>query len=323
MPLKRLFMDNRGFALIITIMILSLIVPMTLDFNTTTMHYKVSSANLKDGAIASSVAKSGYNLALAILFSDSSSSDFDSLHEPWADREILASAGSSMFTDAKLQLIIVDQSGKININSLVDEQGAPNTAHIFVLRHLMELEEFGIEEGVTGDIVNSILDWIDPDDDTTEEQGHGAEDSYYQGLREPYHCKNGPIETLDELLMVKGMTKEIFSRIARYLTIYGDGKININTAEEPVIMSLSEDIDIEIAAAIIDFRNDEKNDLSEPGWYKNVQGMGELSIDELITTASTHFEIISTGLKGVAEKTVRVMVERDQDELRVLSWKTG
>jgi general secretion pathway protein K len=324
MIIKGLLKDDRGFALIITIMIISLIIPMTLEFNNATLLYKVSSAHLKDGNVAASAAKSGYNFALALLYADASSSDFDSLHEQWADKEVLDSGAASMFEDAKCKVIVVDHSGKININSLIDEEGVPNTAQIFMLRRFLESEEFELEEEAVGDIVNSILDWIDPDDDVTEEQGYGAENSYYQGLSEPYACNNAPFGTLDELLLVKGITKEIFSRIARYLTIYGDGMININTADFLVIRSLSEDIDNEIASAIIEYRNEEKNDLSHTGWYKNVQGTGDASLEALITTSSAYFEIISTGLKGAAEKTVRVMVERkDQDELRVLSWKTG
>src|SRR5947207_2464686 len=59
---------------------------------------------------------------------------------------------------------------------------------------------------MTEDIANSILDWIDPDEDT---RSNGAENDYYSTLSSPYRCKNGPLDTLEELLLVKGVTPQL------------------------------------------------------------------------------------------------------------------
>ena len=56
---------------------------------------------------------------------------------------------------------------------------------------------------MTDDVANSILDWLDPDDTP---RSDGAEDDYYSSLPNPYHCKNGPLDSLEELLLVKGVT---------------------------------------------------------------------------------------------------------------------
>jgi len=56
-------------------------------------------------------------------------------------------------------------------------------------------------------MVDPILDWRDPD---SIYHRNGAEDIYYLSLPEPYHAKNGPFDTMDELLWVKGMTADIF-----------------------------------------------------------------------------------------------------------------
>ena len=65
----------------------------------------------------------------------------------------------------------------------------------------------GVAPGEATPIVNSILDWIDPDDQTHPE---GAETQYYQGLNPPYAAKNGPIDDISELLLIKGVTPEIY-----------------------------------------------------------------------------------------------------------------
>jgi hypothetical protein len=57
--------------------------------------------------------------------------------------------------------------------------------------------------GVTQDIADSILDWIDTDDQTRES---GAESDYYSNLQPPYKPTNGPLTTIDELLLVRGVT---------------------------------------------------------------------------------------------------------------------
>ncbi|NIR16773.1 MAG: general secretion pathway protein GspK [Desulfobacterales bacterium] len=102
----------------------------------------------------------------------------------------------------------------------------------------------------------------------------------------------------------------------------GEGRININTASPLVLRSLSEHLDQEMVEGIIAYREDEKNDLSERGWYKKVRGMSsEVSIDDLITTSSTHFEISSEGLKDTMSKRVLGLVERKEGALRILSWR--
>jgi type II secretory pathway component PulK len=60
--------------------------------------------------------------------------------------------------------------------------------------------------GMTDELASSIVDWRDPDDTPT---GNGAESDYYMLLPDPYYCKNGPFESVEELLLVKGCTTQI------------------------------------------------------------------------------------------------------------------
>lgn len=90
---------------------------------------------------------------------------------------------------------IIDENGKISINS----------ASRGVLIKALELS--GVEVGEERDIIaDSILDWIDND---SNHRVNGAENDFYEGLNPPYKAKNSRIEVLDELLKVRGMTKEI------------------------------------------------------------------------------------------------------------------
>jgi DNA uptake protein ComE-like DNA-binding protein len=91
---------------------------------------------------------------------------------------------------------VLDESGKINLNALLKLDSSGQIAYNILM----------MLPNMTADIANSILDWIDTDSDT---RANGAEDDYYMGLSQPYHCKNGPLDSLEELLLVKGVTPQL------------------------------------------------------------------------------------------------------------------
>ena len=321
--MNRRLKENRGFALLLTILVISLIVPFTLQFNASMRSELYGAANLKDGTQLDQIARSGFQIVLAALYEDSLETEFDTLHEPWADP--LALAPSSLFEDGRFDVRVKDYSGRININKLVDDTGKVDQKQRVLLERFLSAEEFDLDPEQVGDILDAITDWLDPDNEVTK---FGAEDSYYQALDTPYACKNGPMNFLDELLLVKGITPELYygaegrPGISPYLTTYGQGLININTADPLVLRSLSEHLDQEIASAMVAYRDNEDNDLSKPEWYKSVQGMSsEVNIGDLITTSSQIFEVNSVGYKGAMSKSVTGVIERKEGSLEVLSWR--
>jgi general secretion pathway protein K len=330
--MKKLVKDDRGFALILTILIVSLIVAVTLQFNTSMEFEMNSAANLNNGIKMSCAARSGFHYALAALYEDVLSTDHDSEYEAWADREFLNSDIDSAFEAVEFKVRMVDHSGRINVNRLVkkvkqgnDEVCAFDDTQKEILTRLLKSLFAGLEDDEIGDIVNSIKDWIDDDDEVTEHWGIGAENTYYQGSSKPYSCRNGPLETIGELALIKGVDV-IYDEIKDFLTVYGeDSKININTAQKKVLMALSDDLTDGELNEIDEYRKKEENedDLHNVGWYKDAIWTNEDRIDpDLITVSSTHFEIISTGSKGAMKKVISGIVKRENNgTLHVLSRK--
>ncbi|NVM25739.1 MAG: type II secretion system minor pseudopilin GspK [Desulfobacterales bacterium] len=317
--------DNRGMALILTILIVSLIVALTLQFNTSMRSNLYAAANLRDGIKLGCIARSGFNGALAVLYEDVSSGNVDTLRETWAHARIFSENSASLFDEGRFLVEIADLSGRIQINQLVDQNGNYNDTQKSLLMRFLDSPEFDLDPEEVENIVDAIKDWIDPDDETTR---FGAEDSYYRALEKPYPCKNGPFEFLEELLLVRGITTELFygteerPGISLYLSTYGNGKININTAALLVLRALSDGIDQGLAEDMVAYCEDEDNDLSDFTWYKRVPGMGDVSIpDSLLTVSSSYFEITSEGLKGTMSKRTKGVVERKEGTLQVLSWK--
>ncbi len=87
-------------------------------------------------------------------------------------------------------------------------------------------------------VVETILDWVDTDSETR--FPNGAEDDYYMRLKPPYRAANRPFSDRRELLLVRGVSKEIFAAIAPHVVILPEfTALNVNTAEPESLMSLA------------------------------------------------------------------------------------
>jgi len=94
---------------------------------------------------------------------------------------------SNLENDREFDYGLTDEAGKINLNSAS-------------LEMLLKLP------GMTSELAASIIDWRDTDSDVTT---GGAEDEYYLLRPQPYHCKNAPLETVEEVLLIKGASPEL------------------------------------------------------------------------------------------------------------------
>jgi general secretion pathway protein K len=143
---------------------------------------------------------------------------------------------------------IIDESGKISLNALTDSSG-------IILKNLL------INQGTSSEhadiIVDSILDWKDADD---LHRLNGAETDYYLSLAKPYKARNADFETLEELILVRGITPEILygtgstKGIIPFLTIHGKtGQVNITAASKEVLAALP-GMDTAMVERIVEFR---------------------------------------------------------------------
>lgn len=317
--------NERGVALILVILIVSILVTVALEMNRSSRAEIYDATNLSDSIKLLYMAKSGFHAGIGLLLMDNN--NFDALSEGWADVRLIAAKSKTLFTDGYFHVPIEDESGKIQINRLVTGNAFNEDVRGLMFR-LLSQPEFGLDGREIGEIIEAVKDWIDKDDDIT--GSGGAERAYYGALENPYTPKNGPLDCIDELLMIKGMTKKLYygttetPGLRQLLTVYGDGRINVNTAPRLVLRALSGEMTGAAADEMDQYRRNKGNDLTHASWYKKVSGMANITIDSrLITTTSSVFRIVSTGVLRQMSKTVSGVVKREADRktAKILSWK--
>lgn len=318
--MKKIFLNNRGVALITVILIIAILMAIVIELNRSSRADIYDAANISDGIKLTYIAKSGVYGAAALL--TNSQNDYDTLRDDWAHMETISLQSNTLFPDGNFSVRVEDESGKIPLNKLVNgNEFNPDIKDI--LTRLLGQPEFKLDERKIAEIVDSIKDWIDADDHVTDS---GAERSYYTSLDPPYEAKNAPFDCIEELLMVKGITKEIFygtkekPGLAAYVTADSDGTININTAPKMVLRSLADGISIELADRMDEERRKESTVLSNTQWFLNMAGVTVKP--ELITVKSGYFKIISTGKMNNMAKTISGIMQKSQDKsVRIIKWR--
>jgi general secretion pathway protein K len=352
-----IFKNNRGIALLITISVTTILVAAALEYNRRARFAVISTAAMRDHFTMTNMAASGVSAAMALLVKDKSESDFDSLQEDWANPEKIDEILEEIsFDRGKLSVSITDELSKIQVNALVtfpDSRGFNQSQVMLWDRYLRYI---GSEDQLQEDsdpiaIVNSVKDWLDSGDDDATTGLSGAESNYYEDLDPPYASRNGPIPDLSELLLIKGITPELYygsgetPGLSQYMTVHGmrlgagtefnwPGRININTADLPVLAALLGVENEDAVQTLYDFRQEigagkDVNDISSTKWYKEIPGLGDIAMDpRLITTSSDVFRIESEATIENIKSHVTAVVQRIQTpqsgkwKCKILSWQT-
>lgn len=256
----------------------------------------------KDRTEALYAARSGVEKSIVKIATEKPSA-FSALKEGWSRDEDAfrdVKAADAVFSLEGYGLI--DEERKININK---------AAQVVLKNSFVIIGE--VDDHDASVIAASIMDWRDPDDKPLE---NGAETGYYTGLERPYACKNADFQVLDELLQVRGMTPEIFEKMKGYLTVYGLGAVNINTADATVLRCIG--LSQALADKIIEYRRgtDGKDSTEDDNVFDNVSTViatlskaGKVSSEELsqlsgvissgrITIRSDNFTGRSVGRAG-------------------------
>ncbi|HUJ10432.1 MAG TPA: type II secretion system minor pseudopilin GspK [Verrucomicrobiae bacterium] len=332
--------DRSGVAIILVlwvVMVLSLLI----SGFAFTMHVETQVASYGRKELkAEMLARSGVEVArmeLMLHQQSPTNSQFDASNQEWATNELL-------YVDHKLgdgtyNVKVTDEESKIPINFIA---AAPQGD--LVLKRLLSI--LGVDPFDGDVIIDSILDWIDADDLT---RLNGAESDYYQSLSPPYRAKNAPIDRVAEMLLIRGVTPELYYGTAtadqearpsfpELFTTWPTGRINVNTASSIVLQAML-NLDDQRAQAIISQRDgpDGIPGTEDDQPYPTVaafpatqeqaqtqtQPQPQTQLASLISVNSSFFTVKSTGEVGGVKRTLVVTLHRDPwpgTNMQVVAW---
>jgi general secretion pathway protein K len=288
---------NKGVALLLVIWVLALLSVIVGEFCHAMKTEVNITRNFKEQTQAFYIARAGLLKAVSglitlettppkttdtKLFSDEDNEDSDTVK--W---RINIDIEDIPFEPGVFSVNIGNEAGKVNINKAGQN----------LLK--MMLNGFDLDDQDKAVIVDSILDWRDENDF---HRLNGAENNYYQSLAEPYECKNDFFDSVEELLLVKGVTEEIFyGGLEDLVTVYIDefdgepkrrarksefnyNQININYAPEQVLLALPQ-MTGELVQELVAFRKEK--DLTMPDILEIVGAGVYAEMSPYITTATT------------------------------------
>jgi general secretion pathway protein K len=216
-------LNQRGAALLIVLWIFIFLLVVAFDFSASVREEAAAAHRYNDETQGYYLALAGFQRGVYELLQQSAGRDalgtekrVDIFDGSWHEETI----GDGVF-----RVRWLDEGGKININRA--DEGT--------LRRIFT--NLGIEEPDRTIIVDSIMDWRDPDN---LHRLNGAENEYYRSLTPPYTARNGPFDTVEDLLWVRGVTSELFYG---YDGAYGQREENVRTIALREIFTVDSPID--------------------------------------------------------------------------------
>ncbi len=273
-------MREKGAVLIIALWILSMLVLLAISIGRRTsielrlLKYHLSRSQAFHLARA----------AIERIYAEKNTDDnnYDSLNESWsnklkADEEPLFKdfpLGNGTFTLKYNQADtdyygMQDESSKLNINNILTGGKVDDNRKKEFKQLIMNI--LGTSEVEAEEMADNFANWIDNIADNQE--------TFFNG---EIQAKNAPLDRLEELTMIDGFSIEDVNKLSGYITIYGDGSININTASQEVLYSLCDtdgnSLGDTAAKAIIEYRNSAEN-----GGIKPIENTESLRTAERIS----------------------------------------
>ena len=263
--LRKFLPDSRGVALIMVLWVMAILSVVALEFSFAMRTEITITKNHKEDLQRYAMAEGGVQRAITELIykHDARLQQMRktlSLEEiPSEQKEWMADGRpyALPFDQGSCEIRIMSEAGKININ-MVSE---------FLLRKF--IGQLGLEGEARDVVVDSILDWRDPNDFY---RANGAENDYYLSLKEPYYCKNGNLDSIEELLLVKGVTPDLYHGkkgtpegeegsadrvgLKDIFSIYAPGEqVDINSAT-PLVMNMVLGIPREVSQQMVKAREE-------------------------------------------------------------------
>jgi general secretion pathway protein K len=205
---------QNGIALVLVLWMLSLLIILATGYSRMMRTETLLTANQVNSAKAYALAEAGISLAISELLEAK-------------DEQRLKTDGTIYprnFNQHTINFSVRAESGKIDINTASSE----------LLYGLLQASD--VPEKSLLPLLHALLDWRDKDNLV---RAYGAEDSDYNNIGLKYGAKDGAFNSIDELLLVKGMTPKLFSVLKPSITVYShQGGVYLHAASRDVLFAI-------------------------------------------------------------------------------------
>ena len=316
---------SSGFVLITVLLVVVLLTALLLQYNYASRTQLRSTDSYTQRLRAQNCAHAGLNIALAALKQN------PDLLTNLTLRRMLQETLLYEVGYGTCNLTVTAENGKLNINFLKTSTASPDRIRIDQLLRLIDLYNQQTPDSSDLDygLVPALIDWTDADNQVTvlpfvSRGSIGAESRYYENTSLPCKCPNRSLSILDESLFVRGLTPQTLygssasdndstapRPLADYLTVHGDGKIDINTAPALVLQSLSERITPTLTRLIIQRRQTKPfNSIAELQNFPGFPSLPSLALQDYLTTQPRirFFTVRACGIIGLQSVTITALI---------------
>jgi general secretion pathway protein K len=344
---RRPLTNEAGVALVLTLVIVTLVAIIVLDLNYLMRVDVHASANFRDGVKAYYLAKSGVTLVKELF--GRNSQEVDEIKNA-----LLTGAPQTLpIGEDSASVRVMDETGKINVNALIAQANTPQPSagaqspqlagrnqprEAQTVSPWIQIAQDLLQRlGIDPTLVGAVTDWIDVDDIPT--GSGGAESSYYRGLDKPYIARNGTMETIAELRLIKGFTDEVLLKLGArrvggivdpatnlYFTTLplpqgGGWRVNLNTAPAPLLNSLTREAG-QYADRIVQRRTQSRIENISELQQLGIIGEALQDFQRLGTLTSLYYSVEARGTVGdmVTQITALIRTGGDQGS-QTLYWR--
>lgn len=307
--------NEGGFALVITLIVTALLVLLATEFVEEVYVDTTLSHNFVAGQQASLLAGSGVEGGIALLKYSLSNRGYTTLNDTWAKPLAMEDENGSIIVS------ISDETAKLNMNKIAPSSGDLIETTFYYGTALRLSKKLGL----SSELWETLADWVDLNG--TPHPG-GAENNYYNALKPSYSAKNGSLDTVEELRLIKGFTGPVMEKLGPYVTIYGQesntmaaAPVNINTAPKELLAVLHADMTDSLAARIVDYRNSTPFKVSTD--LAKVPGLETISValQTYISVKSSVYRIRSESRVRDTRRVVEAVVRVSSTSSTVLYWR--
>jgi general secretion pathway protein K len=295
--------NQRGAVLLLVLVVVALLSALLTDWAFSTLVDLRLTETFRDSNRAYYLARGGVEVGRQLLWMDKN--NYDAPSEMWG----VGIPAYPVSDEATVSISIVDEDGRFNLNKVVDNLGEnPNPLWRDRLRRLLTHLEIDDPEALS----DALIDWIDRNQSTSP---HGAENSWYQGLASPLASKDGPLDTVDELLLVKGFTPEIVQKLTPYVTVSdtvtGVSRLNLNSAGKDLLLIWDSGVDTSTIELLLERRQEKPfKSLAEVQETIGIENYSALNRNLDIAVVSQFYQISSVAQVNDGVRTVQVLLEK-------------